>query len=377
MKLKKLLFFTLIIALLTSCVTPYKLFKKGEYYRATLESVKKLRSNPDDIKSQEVLVKAYPLALQNSQRLINSLQYRNDANKYYAIVEQYGLMNTMANEIYRCPKANQLIPYPSEFDKELQMTKEAGAEAFYQLGIQALARNDVLQARLALDYFKNTNNFVRGYKDVSSLIAQADAQSILQVVVRKPLTNIKYQLSSDFFFDNLINELRRTNQQNRVNFFTESENRRFNISHQIITLDFVDFTVGNSRETRSITDCKMDSVIVGYTNVRGEKYPVYGTVRAKFTLHTLEILSAGMLNIQIVDNKSNRIVRQQKFTGEYLWKTTWGTYQGDDRALSQQQRRLCTTRIETPPLPQDMFIEFTRPIYAKTVKFLTDYYRNY
>ncbi|MDR3327853.1 MAG: hypothetical protein LBT04_07025 [Prevotellaceae bacterium] len=365
------------LILLVSCATPMSLYKKGEYYRATLEAVKKLRSKPDDINVQQILKDAYPKAQQASLRIINGLQYSQDPNKYYSIVNQYNNLNTLANEIYRCLKANQLIPNPVDYNDELSVAKQAGAEEFYQLGINTLANGDVRSARLALNYFNNVNGFVPDYKDVNQLIFKAKEQSILQVVVRKPLTNRSYQLSSDFFFDNLMGELRNVTHNKKVVFFEQGQTTNLTTSHQIILLDFVDFTVGNSRELQKVTNCKKDSVIVGYTNVHGTKYPAYGTVRATYTQHTLEVLSAGILNVQIIDFSTNKVVRQQKFTGEYLWTTVWGTYQGDERALNSKLEQMCRRRIETPPPPQDLFVEFTKPIFSKTVSFLDSYYKNY
>ena len=60
------------------------------------------------------------------------------------------MLNAMANEIERCPKAAELIPEPTDFTQEAETAREAGAEAFYRLGVEALDRNSVEGARKAL-----------------------------------------------------------------------------------------------------------------------------------------------------------------------------------------------------------------------------------
>lgn len=112
MKIKKVLSVFILASLLVSCATPARLYKNGEYYKATIASVKRLRSKPDDIKVQDILTKTYSLAIDYLQQSINDLQYEKDPNKYYSIVKYYNMLNTMANEIMRCPKAYELIPEP-------------------------------------------------------------------------------------------------------------------------------------------------------------------------------------------------------------------------------------------------------------------------
>ncbi len=378
MKLKKPLSVLILALLLGSCATPARLYNKGEYYKATIAAVKRLRSKPDDTKVQDILTKTYPLAIDYLQQSINSLQHQKDPNKYYSIVKYYNMLNTMANEIMRCPKAYELIPEPIDFDAELQATKEAGAEEFYSLGIDALGQNDVKQARLALFYFNNANNFIEGYKDINSMIKKAQAESILKVVVQKPIISAHYQLSSDFFFDNLLEGLNDANHRNRVDFFGQSSRLHNNNNiHQIIVLDFVDFTVGNTLESRKVTDCKRDSVITDYVNIGGQRHPVYGTARARFIETDVEIVSAGILRVKIIDNRTKKVIRKDDFRGKYIWTSTWATYEGDQRALNQRQIDLCNRGRELPPPPQTLFVEFTKPIYTQTIDFLTDYYYHY
>lgn len=377
MKIKKVLSVFILASLLVSCATPARLYKNGEYYKATIASVKRLRSKPDDIKVQDILTKTYSLAIDYLQQSINDLQYEKDPNKYYSIVKYYNMLNTMANEIMRCPKAYELIPEPIDFVAELQAAKETGAEEFYSLGIEALEQNDVKQARLALFYFDNANNFIRGYKDINSMTKEAQNKSILKVAVQKPLISTKYQLSSDFFFDNLLEGLNNANYRNRVDFFGQSSRSTNNNAHQIIILDFVDFTVGNTMESRKIIDCKRDSVITDYVNIRGQSYPVYNTVRARFIETDVEIVSAGILSVQVIDSKTKKVIRKSEFRGRYIWASTWATYEGDQRALNQRQIDLYNRGIEIPPPPQTLFVEFTKPIYAQTIDFLTDYYYHY
>jgi hypothetical protein len=60
-----------------------------------------------------------------------------------------------------------------------------------------------------------------------------------------------------------------------------------------------------------------------------------------------------------------------------VWTSIWGSYTGDDRALSAEQKRLATQQPMLPPPNQDLFIEFTKPIYSQVVNYIRSVYRNY
>ncbi|UKT63651.1 hypothetical protein [Pedobacter mucosus] len=119
---------------------------------------------------------------------------------------------------------------------------------------------------------------------------------------------------------------------------------------------------------------KLDSVIIGETR---ERKPVYGTVKANFSIFEKNISSSGLLNMVITDWNSKQIVYQQKFQGNYVWKDTWASYKGDDRALNKQQLAMTKRRESLPPPPNALFAEFTKPIYNQLVDNISYFYNNY
>lgn len=52
----------IIVLLAASCNSASKAYKNGDYYRATINAIDKLRSKPNNEKAQKVLLDAYPLA---------------------------------------------------------------------------------------------------------------------------------------------------------------------------------------------------------------------------------------------------------------------------------------------------------------------------
>jgi len=371
----RLLLFAVFIAA-TACSSPSKLFKSGNYERAVLESVRKLRSSPDKAKHQDVLVQAYPMAVQMALRDINNALQSNNVRRFDVVISRYEQLNRMAREIYTCPKAYQLIPAPQEFHAELTQTKNIAAEHYYTLGVKALNERTVQEARAAHQYFIRANEYVKGYRDVISKIDEALFAAMLHVVVLAPQTPERFQISADFFYSNLVTEMNKSNQRRYVRFYTPevAHNEGMHDPHQLIALDFIDFTVGNVRESKSSKDVKRDSVPIE-VEINGKKTTAYITAKANFTTFKREIISAGKLRVQVIDAASKRVVEQRTFDGSYVWASVWGSYTGDDRALSAEQKRQAAQQPMLPPPNQDLFIEFTKPIFTQVVNYIQSVYR--
>jgi len=374
--LNRILLFAFIVAV-ASCSSPLKLYKQGNYESAVIEAVRKLRSSPNKAKHQNVLVQAYPMAVQMAKRDINIALQSNSVSRYDVIINRYERLNRMAREIHTCPKARQLIPAPEEFHAELTQTKGIAAEHYYTQGVRALNERTVQQARDAHQYFLKANEYVKGYRDVISKIDEALFAAMLHVIVEPPKTPERFKVSADFFYSNLVTEMNKSNQRRYVQFYTpeEAKNNKMNDPHQFIALDFIEFTVGNIRESKNSQDVKRDSVPIE-VEIGGKKTTAYITAKANFTTFKREIISAGKLRVQIVDAKSKRVADQRTFDGSYVWTSVWGSYTGDDRALSAEQKKLAKQQPVLPPPNQDLFIEFTKPLFTQVVSYIQSAYRN-
>jgi hypothetical protein len=344
-----------------------------------MESIDRLRSSPRNEKSQYVLIKAYPLAQKTALREIDNAILAKEQDKYDILVFQYERLNQLATSIYNCPKAYELIPQPAEYREELSNAKQMAAKYAYDRGVTALNVGTIEQARIAYNFFQNANKYVYGYSDVLNKIEDSRYYATYRILVQKPMTSSRYQYSADFFYNNLISELIKNTGNRFIRFYTYEEAQRENMRdpHQVVEIDFQSFSVGNVRESSNTLDLKRDSVIVGTVKVEGKTYNSYGTVRAKLTTYFHDILSGGTLNITIVDALSSRTLQQRNFSGEYIWKTSWSNYTGDDRALTNEQKNMCSQKPQVPPSHQDMFIQFTKPIYDQALPYLRNFYSRY
>jgi len=142
----------------------------------------------------------------------------------------------------------------------------------------------------------------------------------------------------------------------------------------VLSLNFDDFVVGQTYVKERVEKLKRDSVVIGETR---ERKPVYGTVKATLSIFDKNVSSSGLLDMTIMEWQSKKVIRQQKFPGTYVWRDSWASYKGDDRALDKNQLLLTRRKESLPPPPNVLFLEFTKPIYSQLVDQIGYFYNNY
>jgi hypothetical protein len=100
-------------------------------------------------------------------------------------------------------------------------------------------------------------------------------------------------------------------------------------------------------------------------------------VQAEFTTHEQILLSHGVLDMKVIDAQTNRVLMQEKFGSDFRWQQSWGSVQGDTRALNSEQNRLLKERPIQPPPPQDLFAGVCEPLFARVTSRLRQFYRTY
>jgi hypothetical protein len=64
-------------------------------------------------------------------------------------------------------------------------------------------------------------------------------------------------------------------------------------------------------------------------------------------------------------------------SGEFVWYTEWGYFNGDERALDEYFLEVVKLKEAYPPPPQDLFVAFTQPIFGQVTSKIRDFYRGY
>ena len=104
---------------------------------------------------------------------------------------------------------------------------------------------------------------------------------------------------------------------------------------------------------------------------------VYGTVKATVHVFNKSLSSRGVLDFKIIDAHNQRVLSQEKMPGEYVWYTEWGYFNGDERALDEYFLEIVKLKEANPPLPQDLFVAFTQPIFGQVTNKIRNFYKGY
>lgn len=427
-----------IIGTMWSCSSSKKSFESGNYYNSVMQSVNKLRKSPNNKKSSEILSQAYPMAVDFYMNQVNRMKDSQDRFKNGKIVDAYKMLNNMHDEIRRSPAALQVIPNPEDFYNQLKYhTREAASER-YTAGEEALAMGNRSYAIQAYEHFIQADLYQPGYLDVKNKIDEARYFATLKVLVEQvPVPSMQAGLSAQFFQDQ-IEQFLFNYQDNEFIRFYSIKDENLKEPDQILVFQFDDFVVGQVNNQERIIEATKDSVVlakipkssvetqtqaeqkvvichsppgnpdnkktieVGMSalqahidhgdkigpcddstvppqnvNVPKEEYiNVYGTVKAKFRENTRQVVSRGLLSMRIMDAKSNTVVLHDKFPGEFVWINQWGSFNGDERALTTEQLNIANQQPMQPPPPQNLFIEFCKPIYGQVTSKVRGYYHN-
>lgn len=374
---KNTLIFYILIFLISSCSTGKKALEKGDYYAAITKSVERLKSDTDNKKAIKVLEDGYPLALEWSQEEIDLALSSNSAFKWEGAINQMEQVNRMSDLIRSTPAARKIISNPKSYSSELNMAYEKAAEARYIAGLNELGKNTRETARNAFDNFYKANQFVSDYKDVAGKMNEAKDIATLRVIVEAAVVNTqRYKLSSQFFYDQVFKYLSNNYSKNGfVQFFSPDQAEKFKIDQPdfIVQMEFFDFSVGNL--TRTVNE---ENLIKKVPVERKDSARVKEiTYSAKLKTYTDEVLSAGRLNFRVIDFNTNDLMRNNLIPGSFTWVNQYAIFAGDKEALSKQQ--LLLTQKQALPLPpeQDLFIQFTKPIYEQLVNQIDQFFRKY
>ena len=379
--MKSTFFASAVIALfLIACSSGKQAYERGNYYEAVMKSVNRLRQNPDHSKSIEALQNAYPLAIEYYENEAKNEIASNSPYKWKNAIQSYNNINALYEAIRQCPGCKQAVPNPKNYYAEIGPLKEKAAEESYNAGIGALMKGNRNDAKQAYFNFADAQHFVPGYKDVVEYLDKAKFEATLKVIIEQIPVPTRYNLSGGFFQDK-VEEFLHNNytDQTFIKFYTPEEAKLVNLAYadQIMRIQFDDFSVGNSVLKEKEETLTKDSVKVGEAKLDGKTVPVYNTVKAKLTTYRKELISNGLLSMVVVDAKTNGILTTQKFNGEFIWVSQWARFNGDERALTDQQLKICQLREQQPPHAQDLFLEFTKPIYNKLVPAVRGFYQNY
>lgn len=370
-------YYVFLIVLMTACSTGKKALQKGDYFSAVSKAVERLKTSPENKNAIQVLSDGYPMTLEWSQEEMDLILSSNNSFKWEQATGLMQQVNQLSDLIRSTPAARKIVSNPKTYTSELNMAYEKAAEERYNAGLAELDVNTRESARRAFDHFSRANQLVNNYKDARQLMNEAKKMATVRVIVEAiPVNTQRYRLSSEFFYNQVFEYL---NNQFRpsgfVSFYSpvQAEKAGLTKADFIIDMEFFDFSVGNLVRTEKEENAEQTVKV----ETRDTTRTTYKKYTAKLKTFSDQVISGGNLRVRIIDNSTGKLMNDELVPGSFTWVNQYAIFVGDKEALNATQLELTKRRALPLPAEQDLFIEFTKPIYSQVTQNLNRFFRKY
>jgi hypothetical protein len=240
--------------------------------------------------------------------------------------------------------------------------KDSAADYFYQKGLSYLKKRGRENAQLAYHQFNKAQNFVSGYKDVNDKKREAIEAGTVDIVIKRVQDNSIFNLrgfsyfgnrySDEYFQQNLTHDL--SGDKNiPARFYSEQEARSNDVEADWmvdLNLTRLDMPVPTASSfQRNVSK----SIQIG-TDTSGAA--VYQTANATLLTTRTNYKAIADLEMKLKDLYENRNSLQRIFHEEYSWYTDRVSFQGDRRALSNQDWDLINKYEDRQPKKEEILI---------------------
>jgi len=344
MKQALLLYTSAMVMIFVSCRTSQKFHTDTGEDKALFKAINDLNRKPNNTKAQADVQAFYPRSKQYHEENIAVYQNSHDINKYSKILTHINALQHIYNSIMATPGTAHLLR-PKNYIKEMEALKEEAAAAHYDQAKDFMEKDGRQNSLQAYWSFKKANEFISGYKNVSSMIQETYEKSIIHVVIN-PIEdrNIFFAswggLGGDLRYRPeeyqriLVNELSSfKNGDYPARFYTDREAKRnridadLEINIQWINLDPIQ-SVPHTYHRQVSKQIQIGSDTSGK--------PVYKNVQATLQIIERNVQVRGDLEYRVQDQVEGKTLDYGRLTEDVSWKESYATYSGDSRALGSE-----------------------------------------
>ena len=369
------------LVLLYSCKSASKSYQKGNYTDAIERGVKKLQKDPYDYETKDLVQKSYNFSVNESEDQIRILSNSKSEDRFERIYHEYASMQRLYQIIHEYPAVAQVIK-TTDYSQYVETYRDKAAEVHLKKADRWLNEGTKQANREA---YKEINVALTYRPDDFELRRRRD--SIFDIAVTKviisPIQNFGggYSYSSSYQVQNFQKDILRTLSYNMnndfVRFYTEWEARDRDINaDQVMDLNLSRISIGQPFDNKTTREVSKEVVVKEIVHRPDSVTKQYATVKAKIITTKRTLVSQGDLYITLRDTKG-RVVWNDRFTGEHKWQTEFVTYTGDERALTDSDKKLLDKNGSTPPSEERIMEELMRQIQNDLSHRLRGYYTRY
>ncbi len=377
-RLYTLIFLSLLA--LASCKTASKAYQKGDYTDAIELGVKKLQKDPNDAATLDLVRQSYTYMVNEHEDRVRVLSNSKNESRFENIYSEYAALQHLYDIIHQNPAISEKIE-THDYSAYVSTYRDKAADVHRAKADQWMAQNTKPAYREA---YKELNVALRFRPDDIDLRHQRDEayNSALTRVIIAPMQGYSgYQYGSSYQLQNFQREIIRTlaNNMNNdfVRFYTEYEARSQNVeADQVMELNLSRITIGQPYDDRSSREVSKQVVVKETVYKKDSVVKEYATVKARIITTKRALLSQGELFITVRD-MNGRVIWNDRFTGEHRWQSQFSSYTGDERALSDADKKELGEKNYIAPSEEQIMHELMRQIQNDLSFRLRNYYTRY
>ena len=377
----KIKFYLLIIfcssILLFSCTNAKKLYQKGRYDEAVALAAKKLGKKPNDASTLDILQNAYRFAVEDHESRIRNYSNSNSDLRFENIYSEYTSLQYLYEAIRRSPSVYSIVQ-PTDYSSYITTYKEEAGNARFERGLELLDQNNKQSSRQAYYEFQKALALKPGDISIKQKMEESYANAVINVVIL-PLTRYGFQYGSyNFDYQNFnYNILRYLDNNSRspfVRYYSQSGPGSQDIRvDNIVDMRFSDVNIGRYRDQRSTREVSKQVVAKEIVIKKDSVVKEYITVKAKITTTTRTIQANALLQATVRDYNDRRLW-SDTYRGDYSWTYSFATYTGDERALSDEDKKIINQREQWPPSNDEIIRIIMNEIQQKTECGISEYF---
>lgn len=375
----KLKLYTLLIGtvFLFSCKTAQKLYQRGQYDEAVELAAKKLSKKPHDIGLLTVLQDAYRYAVQDHESRIRNLSNSNTDLRWEQIYHEYTSLQRLYDAIRRSPSVYDIVQ-PTDYASYLTSYKEQAGNAREDRGDELMNQNTKSSFRQAYYEYQKALSLKPGDLTIKQKMDDAYANAVTNIAIM-PLTRFGIQYSQyRYDYHDFDYQLLRYVNDHRsgpfIRFF--GDNDRSQPIDIGVEMRFSDVNIGRYRDERSVREVSKQVVSKEIVHKPDSITREYITVKARITT-TTRTLKANAILQAIARDMNNRHIWSDTYRGDYSWVYSFATYTGDERALSDEDKKLLTQKEQWPASNDEIIRIIMNEIRQKAQCGISDFFNRY
>ncbi len=379
--MKRLYLFPVFAAVLfASCKSASKSYERGNFSEAIALSLKKLQKNPDDYDSRTVLKKAYTYGVSQYEDQIRILLNSNSDTKYDQAYRQYMELQNLYTTIRQYPTAAQYVK-PADYSNLVETYSDKAANAHLEKAVGWLQENDRLAYRKAYQEFANALRYKPNDINIQKQ-AQASYEAALVKVLVVPMNASGSNYYTDgssqtrSYQDGLVRSFNYTNRNNFIQFYTSWDTQNNKVApDEILEMRMGRIYFGQPSDQQTSKQTSKDVVVKETVYSKDSVAKEYAKLVANVTTTHRTIVSNADMYVTARDTKGKTLWTDD-IAGEHQWQADYATYTGDERALSDADKKLINKKINAPQ-QEEIVNALLKQIENNLSARLSNYYSNY